>query len=88
MLGDKVKVSDLSHVKILSLKQMVQRISITLAQAKEGSTSKNLQNDIWQIICFLYRPKKLLKKHITTNKINKGIIQNGYYIYKFWKPYR
>ena len=46
MLGDKVKVSDLSHVKILSLKQMVQRISITLAQAKEGSTSKNLQNDI------------------------------------------
>ena len=53
MLGDKVKVSDLSHVKILSLKQMVQRISITLAQAKEGSTSKNLQmiSDKLSVFC-------------------------------------
>ena len=70
MLGDKVKVSDLSHVKILSLKQMVQRISITLAQAKEGSTSKNLQNDIWQIICFLYRPKEIIKE-VYNNKQNQ-----------------
>ena len=47
--------------KIITLKQMLQRLPITLAQVNAGNTSENLLIVIRQIIYSLYRAKKLLK---------------------------
>ena len=41
---------------------MLQRLSIALAQVKAGNTSKNLLNEIRQIIYFLYRAKEITKR--------------------------
>ena len=41
-------------LKILTPKQMIQTLPITLAQVKAGNTSQNLLNQIRQIIYFLY----------------------------------
>ena len=55
--------SDLAmRLKILSPKQMLQRLPIALAQAKAGNTSENLLNEIRQIIYSLYRGKEITKK--------------------------
>ena len=56
------KVSDHSNLKILSPKQMLQRLAIALAQAKVSNTSKNLLNKIRQIIHSLYQAKEITKK--------------------------
>ena len=37
---------------------MLQRLPIPLAQVKAANTSKNLLNEIWQIIYPLYRAKE------------------------------
>ena len=58
------KVSDHSNLKILTSKQMVQRLPIALAQVKVDNTSENLVNEIRQTIYSLYRAKKLPKKYI------------------------
>ena len=44
------KVSDHSNLKILTAKQMLQRLPISLAQGKAGNTSENLLREIRQII--------------------------------------
>ena len=49
-------------LKILSPKQMLQRLPIALAQVKAGNTSENLLNEIKQIIYSLYREKEVTKK--------------------------
>ena len=41
---------------------MLQRLLIALAQVKAGNTSKNLLNEICQMIYFLYRAKETTKK--------------------------
>ena len=41
---------------------MLQRLPIALAQVKAGHASKNLLNEIIQIICFLCRTKEITKK--------------------------
>ena len=41
-------------LKILTPKQMLQKLPITLAQVKAGNTSENLLNKIRQIIYSLY----------------------------------
>ena len=41
---------------------MFQRLPIALGQVKAGSTSKNLLNEIRQIIYFLYREEKITRK--------------------------
>ena len=41
-------------MKVLSPKQMLQRLPIALAQVKSGNTSENLLNEIRQIIYSLY----------------------------------
>ena len=51
-------------LKILTPKQMLQRLLIALAQVKAGNTSKNLLNEIREIIYSLYRARKLLKMYI------------------------
>ena len=47
--------------KILTPKQMLQRLPITLAQVKAANTSENLLNEIRQIIYSLYREKEVTK---------------------------
>ena len=48
------KISGHSNIKILSLKQLLQRLPIPLARVKVGNTSENLLNKIRQIIYSLY----------------------------------
>ena len=48
-------------IKILTPKQMLQRLPITLAQVKAANTSENLLNEIKQIIYSLYREKEVTK---------------------------
>ena len=52
-------------LKILTPKQMLQRLPIALAQVKAGNNSQNLLNEIRQIIYSLLNQKKLLKKCTT-----------------------
>ena len=58
------KVLDHSNHKILTPKQILQRLSITLAHVKAGSTSENLLNEIKQMIYSLYRAKEITKKGV------------------------
>ena len=53
------------ELKILTPKQILQRLPITLALVKAGHRSKILQTEIKQVIYSLYRQKKLLKKYTT-----------------------
>ena len=52
-----------SLFKILTPKQMLQRLPIALAQVETGSTFEHLLNEIRQILCI--EQKELLKKYIT-----------------------
>ena len=56
-------------LKMLTPKQMLQRIPIALAQVKAGITSENLLNEIRQIIFSLYQEKEITKK-VHSNTIN------------------
>ena len=47
-------------LKILTPKQMLQRLPIALAHVKAGNTSENLLNKIHQIIYSLYQPKEII----------------------------
>ena len=49
-------------LKILTLKQMLQRLPIALAWTKAGNTSENVLNEIRQIIYSLYWAKEVTKK--------------------------
>ena len=48
-------------LKILTPKQMVQRLPIALAQVKAGNNSENLLNEIRQIVHSLYQSKEVTK---------------------------
>ena len=48
-------------LKILTPRQMFQRLLIDLAQVKVGSNSENLLNEIRQIVCSLYQSKEITK---------------------------
>ena len=54
MLAHVAKVSDHSDLKILSPKQNLQRLAISLTQVKAGYISENLLNGIRLIIYSLY----------------------------------
>ena len=45
-------------LKMLSTKQMLQRLEIALAQVKSGNTSENLLNHICRIIYFFLLSKR------------------------------
>ena len=49
-------------LKILTPKQMIQRLPIALAQVKAGNHSENLLNEIRQIVYSLYQLKEFTKK--------------------------
>ena len=55
-------LTDHSKLKILTSKQILQRLPIALAQVKAGNNSENLLNEIRQIIYFLYQAKEITKK--------------------------
>ena len=59
-----------ARLKILTLKQMLQRLSIALAQAKAGSNSESLLNKIRQIVYSLYQWKEITKQ-VYNNIIRK-----------------
>ena len=48
--------------KILTPKQMLQRLPIALAQVKTGYNSESLLNEIRQIVYSLYQSKQITKK--------------------------
>ena len=49
-------------LKILTPKQMLGRLPISLAQLKAGNNSEKLKNEIRQLLYSLYRSKKLTKQ--------------------------
>ena len=56
------KQQKFKELKILTPKQMLQRLPVALAQDKAGNTYVNLLNEIRQIIYSLHREKKVTKK--------------------------
>ena len=56
---------------IITSKQILQRLPITLAQVKGGNNSESLLNEIRQIVYSLYQSKKITKK--VYNNIIKSI---------------
>ena len=59
-------------LKILTPKQMLQRLPIALAQVKAGNNSESLLNEIRQIVYSLYQSKEITKK--VYNNITKSIL--------------
>ena len=47
-------------IKVLTSKQLFQRLPVALAQVKSGNTSETLLNEIRQIICSLYQTKEII----------------------------
>ena len=60
-----MKATQGKGLKILTLKQMLQRLPIALSQVEAGNISEILLNEIRQITDSLYQTKKLLKKYVT-----------------------
>ena len=60
-----------SKLKILTAKQMLQRLPIALAQVKAGNNLENFSNEIRQIVFSLYQSKEITKK--VYNNIIKSI---------------
>ena len=60
-------------LKILTPKQMLQRLPIALAQVKAGNNSENLLNEIRQIIYSLYQSKEITKK--VYNNLIKSLLK-------------
>ena len=58
-------------LKIITPKQMFQRLPIALAQVKAGNNSESLLNEIRQIVYSLYQSKQITKK--VYNNIIKSI---------------
>ena len=51
-------------LKILTLNQMLSRLSISLAQLKARNNYETLKNEIRQLLYSLYRSKKHYKKYL------------------------
>ena len=69
--------------KILTPKQLLQRLPIVLAQVKAGNNSENLFSEIRQIVYSLYQSKEITNK--VYNNIIKLIQYLRYYIYELTK---
>ena len=59
---EKLKEQEGTGLKILTPKQMLQRLPIALAQVKAGNNSENLLNGIRQIVYSFYQSKEITKK--------------------------
>ena len=60
-----------TKLKILTPKQMLQRLPIALTQIKAGNNSQSLLNEMRQIVYSLYQSKEITKK--VNNNILKSI---------------
>ena len=69
-----------SGLKILTTKQMLNRLPILLAQIQAGNNSKKLKNEIRQILYSLYR-SKVLTKTVYNNLIKS--IRAQHYLLKY-----
>ena len=58
-------------LKILTPKQMLQRLPISFAQVKASTNSENLLNEIKQIVYYLHQSKEIVNK--VYNNIIKSI---------------
>ena len=67
----KAKATKGTGRKILTPKQMLQRLRIALAQVKASNNSESLLNEIRQIVYSLYQSKQITKK--VYNNIIKSI---------------
>ena len=67
----KTKATKGTGLEILTLKQMLQRSPIALAQIKAGNNSESLLNEIRQILYSLYQSKQITKR--VYNNIIKSI---------------
>ena len=65
------KSTERKGLKILTPKQLLQRLPIALAQVQAGNNSENLLNEIRQIVYSLYQSKQITKK--VYNNIIKSI---------------
>ena len=89
-----------SKLKVITPKQMLQRLPIALAQVKAGNNSESLLNEIRQIVYSLYQSKQVTKNsrspkpHILTLKLTnkldlrigkKVIALSNLSIYYTWK---
>ena len=54
-------------LKMLTPKQMLQRLPIALPQVQEGNKLENLLNEIRQIVYSLYQSKQITKKIYNNN---------------------
>ena len=63
--------TDGKGLKILTPKQMLQRLPIAIAQLEAGNNSESLLNEIRQIFYSLYQSKQITKK--VYNNIIKSI---------------
>ena len=63
----KYKAKYVERLKILTPKQMLQRLPIALAQVKAVNNSEKLWNEIRQIVYFLYQSKDITKKVYNNN---------------------
>ena len=57
-----IKSTQGKGLKILTPKQMLQRLPIALAEVKAGNTSENLLNEIRQIMYSLHWAKEITEK--------------------------
>ena len=64
----KLKAIEGTRLKIITSKQILQRLPIALAQVKAGNNSESLLNEIRQIVYSLYQSVKKVY-----NNINKSI---------------
>ena len=60
--AEEIKEQDGTGLKILTPKQLLQRLPIALPQVKAGNNSKNLLNEIGKIVFSLYQSKEIPKK--------------------------
>ena len=67
----KAKATKGTGLKVLTPKQMLQRLPIALAQVKASNNSEGLLNEIRQIVYSLYQLKQITKK--VYNHIIKSI---------------
>ena len=51
-----------TEFKILTPKEILQRLPIALAQVKAGNNSESLLNEVSQIVYSLYQSKQITKK--------------------------
>ena len=64
-----------SKLKVLTPKQMLQRLPIALRQVKAGNNSESLLNEIRQIVYYLFRLIVYQSKQIT-KKVYNNIIKS------------